>query len=356
MMHKFIGVAALAGYVKAQSVVETFTYNIAQAEDFSPEAILQIHLNDTVLVDEVFNHGCFCSKIYQWNDKNVRGGHVSSDDFDEICKNWFRCRECNDKHIGGSCKDGGYDPHTNSLEYELVQNVMDDGSVMYDCSGNSDACAEDTCIIDVEYIKQMGDYLDALPSSFTSTGLGDGITCPRSTEKVVDRFCNGTAPDLYTTKAGQTATQEAASLLAENDNLDAQVEDTRLEDPGQVCEDGGAAVQYFRTTTTETWSAGKALCESMGLVMATARNSVENTVLSDNQPNSWLGGRRYAESNYNTWIWDDDLAVISPTFWNGGEPNNSGGNEQCLQIYTSSRWNDLNCGRDLMILCENRRC
>lgn len=124
---------------------------------------------------------------------------MSVDEFDEICKNWFRCRGCNDKHIGGSCHDENVNPHTNTYTYAVTQNIYDDVFVTYDCTENINGCDYDTCLIDVEYVQQISAYLD-LNSPFTATPVSRLGDCPRSTEPVIARFCNGTAPDLYTTK------------------------------------------------------------------------------------------------------------------------------------------------------------
>lgn len=195
----FLTVSSL-NFITAQTLTSSQTYEVTQSADFSPEFLVDLHLNDNALADQVFNHGCFCSKIYHWNDRSIRGGHVSVDEFDEICKNWFRTRECNDKHVGGSCHDGNVNPKTTDYTYDLVQNFYDDGSVTYDCSSNTEACALDTCIVDVEYLEQISTYLDSVSGSFNATSVNRVGDCPRSTERVVERFCNGTAPDFYTTK------------------------------------------------------------------------------------------------------------------------------------------------------------
>lgn len=50
--------------VLGQAVIRSQRFEITQSADFSPEYLLDIHLNDTILADQVFDHGCFCSKIY----------------------------------------------------------------------------------------------------------------------------------------------------------------------------------------------------------------------------------------------------------------------------------------------------
>ncbi|XP_037021657.2 pulmonary surfactant-associated protein D-like isoform X1 [Artibeus jamaicensis] len=38
--------------------------------------------------------------------------------------------------------------------------------------------------------------------------------------------------------------------------------------------------------------------------------------------------------------------------WNSGEPNNSGGEEDCVEIYDNGKWNDKSCGERRLVICE----
>jgi len=44
------------------------------------------------------------------------------------------------------------------------------------------------------------------------------------------------------------------------------------------------------------------------------------------------------------------------TLWSVGEPNDAGGNEDCVNIWPeiSYRWNDQNCATELCFVCEER--
>ncbi len=51
------------------------------------------------------------------------------------------------------------------------------------------------------------------------------------------------------------------------------------------------------------------------------------------------------------WVWADGS---TPDYlnWNGGEPNNAG-NEDCVQLYPSGAWNDINCATPYAVICED---
>ena len=60
-------------------------------------------------------------------------------------------------------------------------------------------------------------------------------------------------------------------------------------------------------------------------------------------------------------VWGTDFSGLDYTNWNDGEPNNSGGNEECAHLYgiRGLKWNDLSCtktappnGGELHALCQ----
>ncbi|XP_044191071.1 lactose-binding lectin l-2-like [Thunnus albacares] len=55
------------------------------------------------------------------------------------------------------------------------------------------------------------------------------------------------------------------------------------------------------------------------------------------------------------WMWSDGSAVDF-VFWNSGEPNNYGGNEDCVHNNdgTDLKWNDRPCSHTLPSVCASR--
>jgi len=97
--------------------------NFKQFTKFIPD-VLPLLLQHTaayshVDIDKISNYGCWCSKLGSGRD---RFGGRPSDDFDEICKRWFRLRHCLVLE-GGTCRD------TKALESYYVEIPKDANGV-----------------------------------------------------------------------------------------------------------------------------------------------------------------------------------------------------------------------------------
>ncbi|PFX22805.1 Oncoprotein-induced transcript 3 protein [Stylophora pistillata] len=69
----------------------------------------------------------------------------------------------------------------------------------------------------------------------------------------------------------------------------------------------------------------------------------------------WIGLYRNPRVK-SRWLWVDG-SQASYTQWHGVEPNNSGGQEDCGQIFTVDQrreWNDVSCAQSYLYLCEMR--
>jgi len=77
----------------------------------------------------------------------------------------------------------------------------------------------------------------------------------------------------------------------------------------------------------------------------------------------WTGGHRGDESH---WEWSDETNFHTTdehgahgsaeggayTNWHNDEPNNYGGNEECLEIYDDGTWNDVTCDSSKPAIAE----
>ena len=97
-------------------------------------------VNSNQFLENLANHGCWCSKIlYNYDQINNNndvssgsnrlsffqlGGSEPIDAIDEICMDWHRARRCNDEFSGGSCFE--YDEINNGLHYSFSNSTCYD--------------------------------------------------------------------------------------------------------------------------------------------------------------------------------------------------------------------------------------
>jgi len=119
---------------------------------------------------------------------------------------------------------------------------------------------------------------------------------------------------------------------------------------------GGHCYKYFEDP--KNWTSARNDCIAQGGDLASTANAAENDFIHSITPNDrfpWIGFNDIASEN--SWQWSDGSAVTY-TYWNSGEPNNSG-DEDCTHIHHYSgsadkKWNDGNCGSALPYICEKK--
>jgi len=96
--------------------------------------------------------------------------------------------------------------------------------------------------------------------------------------------------------------------------------------------------------TPDTWSASEAAAEQLGGTLAVIANAAEQEWAFSQFGNYggtnrslWIGLRRNSPGGPFVAVTDVRVNYFN---WNDGEPNNSGGNENYVQLYTSGKWND----------------
>ncbi|MCA9514038.1 MAG: C-type lectin domain-containing protein [Myxococcales bacterium] len=105
-----------------------------------------------------------------------------------------------------------------------------------------------------------------------------------------------------------------------------------------------------------TWADAREDCVARGGDLVSARDAatwaaVRDAALTIGWQGLWIGlNDRETEGRF---VWSDGTAV-GFTGWSNGEPNDAGGNEDCVQLtpWSGGLWNDLDCGRKLAYVCS----
>ncbi|XP_060244306.1 mannose-binding protein C isoform X2 [Meriones unguiculatus] len=109
--------------------------------------------------------------------------------------------------------------------------------------------------------------------------------------------------------------------------------------------------KYFISSRKKmSFDRAKALCSQFQGSMATPRNEKENkAILNVARDDAFLG--------ITDMEWEDNFVDLTGnkvdyTNWNGGEPNNVGGAEDCVVLLSSGKWNDIPCSDSFLVVCE----
>ena len=191
---------------------------------------------------------------------------------------------------------------------------------------------------------------------------------------------DGTGSTVTFTATGSTGDQAVSYIDAAISSLQykgsvagsATISIDITDDNGAVFASGtGANNHYYRLVSHSDgkWTTAKTAAESLSVesttggtctgYLVTVNTSYEQTFLGTRYLSgaSWMGANDTASEGTWRWVTDPDLSGTAQIFsignsspetqagmyanWNGGEPNNSGGNEDYGQFTPGGGWNDL---------------
>ena len=155
-----------------------------------------------------------------------------------------------------------------------------------------------------------------------------------------------------------------ATLTYTSSNVGTDTLEVSLVDPGEVFFPGNGHL-YEYVSDTETWTAAepkaRALTEygATGYLTTITSPAEENFVSARLTDAGWMGANDLTLKHTWAWVEGPETGDIfwqglgssgsaqngAYTDWNNGEPNDSGGNEDCAQFLAggSGKWNDLPC-------------
>ncbi|KAK1155230.1 macrophage mannose receptor 1-like, partial [Acipenser oxyrinchus oxyrinchus] len=127
----------------------------------------------------------------------------------------------------------------------------------------------------------------------------------------------------------------------------------------RVCNEGKAfmcyngkdlAARYILIEELKTWTEAQQYCKEHHTDLVSIKNTSENEDLVKKAQGKpfWIGLFN------NPWKWSRQGDNYTFHNWNGGEPNNWGGNEKCVEMSKSGQWNDIPCTFQLPFCCDGK--
>ena len=108
---------------------------------------------------------------------------------------------------------------------------------------------------------------------------------------------------------------------------------------------------YNLSSVRLSWNSSKSACEAMRSTLAMVKSQAEQqAVASIISEKTWIGLQRDSKDN-SPWLWVDGSHA---TYFNWAHkaPDNSGGEEFCVQMLSRGKWNDKRCSAAHSYLCE----
>ena len=252
-----------------------------------------------------------------------------------------------------------------------------------------------------ELVEGSWGWLSGAPVDFTQWGWGEpndsygedcaevggggywnDATCAMAKPYVCETLCGDGVLDLGEECDDGTANSNAAgSSCRRNCRLAALCGDA-IVDAGEECDDGnlldgdgcqadctlpcgaGLGANLTNLSPTDgacflafdgpsTYAEAEAACVALGGQLATISDAAENAAIVAILPGAgdgaWIGFNDRATEGDYIWAIGDPVTY---TNWADWEPNDSGGNEDCAQIYGNGLWNDAYCTNRYGYFCE----
>lgn len=112
--------------------------------------------------------------------------------------------------------------------------------------------------------------------------------------------------------------------------------------------------KIFRTANSEKpFEEAQEMCRQAGGQLASPRSATENAAIQQlitaHSKAAFLSMTDVGTEGRFTYPTGEALVYSN---WAPGEPNNNGGAENCVEIFTNGQWNDKACGEQRLVICE----
>ena len=132
--------------------------------------------------------------------------------------------------------------------------------------------------------------------------------------------------------------------------------------PAGWAEKEGACYFWGKTNDKKTWEEADKFCRNQGGRLVTVTSKAVNDYLIEEKKQRhwsnlpiWIGGSDKGKEG--VWKWSDCSFFRDHVFtaWATLEPDNSGGNQHCLELW-HNKWNDNVCKKKNNFVCTTRLC
>lgn len=223
------------------------------------------------------------------------------------------------------------------------------GSCVAACSGSFGDCD--------------GDYANGCETALATTITHCGAcatNCNTQIPHVATASCTSGACGIVSCAAGWTDCDSNPMNGCERNTA---VEGPCFPDTNCVKQVNGTHEYYFCSNAL-SWSAARAKCQAQtrGDLVALSNATESSFVQSIRSSDAWIGARdaaveglwRWERSGVPFWRGNGSGSVQLGQYenWNGAQPDDSGGNEDCAEMLSDGSWADVDCAATHAFVCE----
>ena len=203
LLHFFL----LASFLVQKITSIAVDYTFPQDYKTAGSSFISNYLNNNFQFNNLLDHGCWCAYLDLNNDGTFIQGPDPVDALDEICRQWYLSRHCNDQLNGGSCyKNNNVELGTSEYKCSIDVDTFPKISQCYavgspTASDSIDQCEYDSCLTDQKFVSLIDNYIsdnggniNAIKVDATNSYLCASSSAINSNHKV--KMCTGTAPDF----------------------------------------------------------------------------------------------------------------------------------------------------------------
>ncbi|XP_048195112.1 pulmonary surfactant-associated protein D [Perognathus longimembris pacificus] len=158
---------------------------------------------------------------------------------------------------------------------------------------------------------------------------------------------------------GESGLQDIAALRQQVETLQRQLQKLQADfshhKKAMLFPDGqSVGDKIFKTAgSVKLFQGAQELCTQAGGQLASPRSAAENKALQQlvtaQNKAAFLSMTDNDTEGKFTYPTGEPLVYSN---WAPGEPNNNGGSENCVEIFTNGQWNDKTCGEERLVVCE----
>ncbi|XP_060561858.1 perlucin-like protein isoform X2 [Ruditapes philippinarum] len=115
---------------------------------------------------------------------------------------------------------------------------------------------------------------------------------------------------------------------------------------------------YFFSHDEEYWTGAFEMCRIIGGQLVEIEDEFENSyitsVIASTGREYWISLSDIVEEN--RWVWMTSMTPITYTNWDNNEPTSvfHGHLENCVDMHTNGKWNDVTCTTRKFYVCEKQ--